>query len=150
ALPMTHIGGAVYGLLLPLACGLKAVLLDTWNAGRALDLIESERVTFISGVPTYLDGLLDHEAFERSRVRTVRMFAMGGTRVTPDDVVRAATTLGCVSKRSYGSTEVPTLTTGMAGDNPSVLAATDGRPIGASKVRVIDAAGADAGIGCPG
>ena len=54
---------------------------------------------------------------------------MGGMRVIPDDIVRAAAAFSCVCKRSYGSTEAPTLTTGSAGEDPAVLAPTDGRPI---------------------
>jgi cyclohexanecarboxylate-CoA ligase len=56
--------------------------------------------------------------------------------VTPAFVDSAAATLGCVVKRTYGSTEAPTVTTWQAGDDPGRARTTDGRPTGAMELRV--------------
>ena len=58
ALPVSHIGGTVYGMLLTLGAGVRATFLDAWDPSVALRLIEDDGLTVFSGVPTYLDGIL--------------------------------------------------------------------------------------------
>ena len=68
ALPVSHIGGAVYGMLLTLGAGVRATFLDRWDPAMALRLIEDDGLTVFSGVPTYLDGILGLPDFEPRRV----------------------------------------------------------------------------------
>jgi cyclohexanecarboxylate-CoA ligase len=56
ALPVTHVGGAVYGILLPMATGIRATLMEAWDPAEALRLIEDGGLTFVSGIPTYLEA----------------------------------------------------------------------------------------------
>jgi acyl-CoA synthetase (AMP-forming)/AMP-acid ligase II len=56
--------------------------------------------------------------------------------VTPAFVDSAAARLGCVVKRTYGSTEAPTVTTWQAGDDPARARTTDGRPTGSMELRI--------------
>jgi acyl-CoA synthetase (AMP-forming)/AMP-acid ligase II len=53
-------------------------------------------------------------------------------------VREGARSFGCWCKRTYGSTEYPTLTTGRAGDDPERDATTDGRLIGEAELRIVD------------
>ena len=136
-MPVTHIGGVVYGVLMPVVVGLRCVFLDIWDPARAINLLEEEAVTVEIGMPVFLRGMLDHPTFRVEAARTMRLFSMGGARVTPDDVEEATARLGCWCKRSYGLTELPTFTTGPA-DDVAHRATTDGRPIGPSRVRIVD------------
>ncbi len=52
--------------------------------------------------------------------------------------MKARREFGCWCKRTYGSTEYPTLTTGRAGDDPERDATTDGPLIGAAELRIVD------------
>jgi cyclohexanecarboxylate-CoA ligase len=133
-----HIGGVVYNLLMPLGIGTRAVLMGRWDPGRALDALEGEGVTFVSAVPTQFHQLLSHERFQPARVERVRLAALGGTRVVPEDVELVERTFGAVAKRSYGSTEVPTVTTSRNNDPLLTRANTDGVPIGSAQLRVVD------------
>jgi cyclohexanecarboxylate-CoA ligase len=139
--PMTHIGGFAYGALLPFVSGMTVVLLDVWEPSIALDLMEAEGVTFLSAVPPVIDSLLDCDAFSPRAAESVRLIAMGGTRVTAAGVVKAATAFTCVCKRGYGSTEMPTFTSTPADPDPSTWAASDGLPTGVSEIRIVDDAG---------
>jgi cyclohexanecarboxylate-CoA ligase len=56
--------------------------------------------------------------------------------VTPAFVDSASAALGCVVKRTYGSTEAPTITTSQPGDNPDKARSTDGRPTGSVELRI--------------
>ncbi|MEO8697685.1 MAG: AMP-binding protein, partial [Acidimicrobiales bacterium] len=148
-MPVTHIGGMVYGVLMPLVVGLRCVFLDVWDAARAIELLEEEAVTVEIGMPVFLRGMLDHPTFRVEAARTMRLFSMGGARVTPADVEEATARLGCWCKRSYGLTELPTLTTGPA-DDVTHRATTDGRPIGPSRIRIVDENHRDVPAGASG
>jgi non-ribosomal peptide synthetase component E (peptide arylation enzyme) len=66
-------------------------------------------------------------------------------------VREGATAFGCWCKRTYGSTEYPTLTTGLLGDTPERDATTDGRLIAQGEMRIVDAERlADLGDGTAG
>jgi cyclohexanecarboxylate-CoA ligase len=62
----------------------------------------------------------------------------GGAGVTPAFVERASAALDCRVKRTYGSTEVPTVTTSGPGDPIDRARDTDGRATGAAEVVVVD------------
>jgi cyclohexanecarboxylate-CoA ligase len=149
-MPFGHIGGILYAILVPTLVGNRTVLMDTWDPTRAVELIEQEQVTVQPGMPVFLRGMLAIPGFTQSRVASLRLFPMGGSTVTARDVNDARESLGCASKRTYGSTELPTLCTGRSSDTPEQLAMTEGRPIGANEVRIVDAEGNDVATGDAG
>ena len=134
--PLAHTAGLLYGVLIPGAGGMKTVLMSRWDPSRALDLIERESVTYMVGPPTLFTTLMDCADFEPARAATLRMISCGGASVTPAFCRRAEATLGVVVKRSYGSTEAPTIATARFDDPPPKMVATDGRAFGAAKLRV--------------
>ncbi len=134
--PLAHVSGLLHGVLVPGALGATAVLMSRWEPGAALDLIESEGVTWMIGPPTFFIGLMDHRSFAADRVSSLRLVSSGGAGVTPAFVERARRELGAVVKRAYGSTEAPTITTSHHDDPPERMATTDGRAFGESAVRV--------------
>jgi cyclohexanecarboxylate-CoA ligase len=136
--PLTHISGMMHALLVPAALGSGAVLMARWDAGHALRLIAAERVTYMVGAPTFLRDLAYHPDLTAAHVASFRLFSCGGADVDPTLVSEAARRLGCVAKRVYGSTEFPTITTTGPGDPPARRIDSDGRPIGAVEVRLVD------------
>ena len=65
--------------------------------------------------------------------------------------MRTAAAFGCRVKRTYGSTEAPTVTTSTHGDPAARAAETDGRAVGEVELRITDpATGAATGRGEPG
>ena len=138
-MPVTHVAGLTYGVLLPVTSAITAVLMDVWEPGRALDLV---------GARTHRGddqhaGVHAHDGrpSRRSRgtdVSSVRLFSLGGAGVAPAMVREGAAAFGCWCKRTYGSTEYPTLTTGRLGDAPELDATTDGRLIDRAELRIVD------------
>ena len=133
--PLAHVSGLLNGLLVPAAAGMTSVLMDRWDPDRAVRLVEGERVTFMVGPPTFFLGLM-----AAGPPKGLRLVSSGGAGVSPAFVDEATAALGCTVKRTYGSTEAPTVTTTYAGDPPERARATDGRPVGAAEVKV-DATG---------
>ncbi len=136
--PLAHISGLMNAVTLPAATGMTAVLMRRWDPERALELIETHHVTFMIGPPTFFVALADTPGFSPERVASLRLISSGGAGVTPVFVTDTAERFGCVVKRTYGSTEAPTVTTSFAGDDPERAASTDGRPTGQVRLRIAE------------
>ena len=130
--PLAHISGLLNAVLVPAASGMKVVLQRRWDPDEAAALIAAEHVTTMMGPPTFFLGLRTAS----TPVRTLRLVSCGGTGVTPDFVDETSAAFGCVVKRTYGSTEAPTVTTAHAGDPPAKARSTDGRPVGDIELRL--------------
>jgi len=136
--PLAHISGLLNGVLLPGVAGMQTVLMERWDPEQALDLIAAERVTFMIGPPTFFVTLMGAAGFSAERVQSLRLISSGGAGVTPAFVEQARAAFGAVVKRTYGSTEAPTVTTSHAGDPLDRARDTDGRPTGEVELRVAD------------
>ena len=139
--PFAHISGLLNGVTVPGVVPMKTVLMPKWDPTAALQIIEDEEITFMIGPPTFFVGLMGAAGFTPEAVRSLRLVSSGGAGVTPAFVDTAVATLGCVVKRTYGSTEAPTVTTSQPGDDPERSRTTDGRPTGAMELRVDEGSG---------
>ena len=136
--PLAHISGLLNGVTLPGVVPFKRVLMSRWDPEHALELIEREQVTFMIGPPTFFVSLISAPGFSPARVASLRLVSSGGAGVTEAFVEDAGARLGCVVKRTYGSTEAPTIATSGPHDNRSNAARHDGRAVGAVLLRVSD------------
>ncbi len=136
--PLAHVSGLLHGVLVPAALGAKAVLMQRWDPEAALQAIEHEQVTWMVGPPTFFIDLMDDPAFDRGRVESLRLVSCGGAGVTPAFAQRASRELGAVVKRTYGSTEAPSVTTSRFDDPVEQMIHTDGRAFGDTRIRVDD------------
>ena len=134
--PLAHVAGLLHGVLIPGALGMKTVLMRRWDPEEALELIERESVTYMVGPPTLFASLMDCDSFSPSRTVSLRMISCGGASVTPAFCRRAAATLDVVVKRSYGSTEAPTIATSRHDDPPAKMIETDGRAFEPARLAV--------------
>jgi acyl-CoA synthetase (AMP-forming)/AMP-acid ligase II len=132
--PLTHITGVLYGLILPTMLGTTVALQDVWETGRAVQLVARERSTFCVGATPFLRGLVDAADGAAS---PLRVFACGGADVPPALIGAAHERLGVIASRVYGSTECPTVTASPLRAPIELHAQTDGRPIGATELRVL-------------
>ncbi len=137
-MPVTHVAGLTYGILLPATNAITAVLMDIWEPGTALELLEREHVNVMISTPVFMRTMIDHPDFATTDRASVRLFSLGGAGVAPAMVREGAAAFDCWCKRTYGSTEYPTLTTGKLGDPPERDATTDGRLIGDAELRIVD------------
>jgi cyclohexanecarboxylate-CoA ligase len=137
--PLSHMSGLLNGLLVPGAAGMTTVLMERWRPDEALDLIERERVTFMVGPPTFFLDLMRAESFAPQKVASLRLISSGGAGVTEAFVNEASERLDCIVKRTYGSTEAPTVaTTPVQLHGDPHRATTDGRATPGTELRVVD------------
>ena len=134
--PLAHISGLLNAVLIPGVVPMKTVLMDQWEPERALSLITDEHITFMIGPPTFFVGLMDAPGFSAARVAPLRLVSSGGAGVTPAFIETARAALGARVKRTYGSTEAPTVTTSTAGDPLDRARDTDGRSVAQCKLEI--------------
>jgi len=70
------------------ASGGKLVMMHHFDAGQALALIESERLTMFGGVPTIAMQILDHRDFAKFDTSSVKSVSYGGAPAPPELVRR--------------------------------------------------------------
>jgi len=137
--PVAHVSGLLYGILLPVLLGAKSVLMPAWEPGRFLELVEAERGTFCGGATPFLQGVVEHPHLDRYDLSSFRLFPCGGADVPPELIRAAMARLKVRTGRGYGSTEFPSITSSSGpGEPDDKRAETDGRPIGANQVRIVD------------
>jgi cyclohexanecarboxylate-CoA ligase len=139
--PMAHISGLLNGVLVPGAAGLRAVLVRRFDPVEALQLVDRERISFLAGPPTFfvaMAGALDSAATSGLHVSSIRLVSSGGASVTPAFVEETAQIFDCRVKRTYGSTEAPTVTTSTNDDPFEKARDTDGRPVGLVELLVTE------------
>jgi cyclohexanecarboxylate-CoA ligase len=137
--PMAHISGMLNGVLVPGAAGLRSVLVRRFDPEQALSLVARERISFLAGPPTFFIAMA--RALTEgpgTDVSSVRLVSSGGASVTPAFVEDTARSFDCRVKRTYGSTEAPTVTTSTDDDSFEKARDTDGRAVGEVELRVSD------------
>ena len=149
--PVTHITGYAGALEKPFQLDARAVLMDHWDAGTAVELIDLYQVTSTVAATPFLAELCAAARDRRRALPSLRSFASGGAAVPPD-LIRAAN--GALARpcayRVYGSSEVPQTTQGFAPDQDPELAATsDGHAID-YELAIIDETGREVSAGAEG
>ena len=139
--PMAHISGLLNGVLVPGAAGMRSVVMRRFDAERALTLVAGERITFMAGPPTFfiaMGAAIGDASGAGVDVSSVRLISSGGASVTPAFIEETARIFDCRVKRTYGSTEAPTVTTSTNDDPFEIARDTDGRAIGEVQLRISD------------
>lgn len=86
--------------------GAKLVLMYKWDAGAALELIERERVTTLSGVPVMSRELIAHENFAKTDTSSLKSLGGGGAAIQPDLVEKIEAKVSSARPGTgYGMTE---------------------------------------------
>ncbi len=123
--PCAHISGLLNGITLPGVVPFRTVFMPRWDPQVALDLIETNQVTFMIGPPTFFVSMMQAPGFSGRRVESLRLISSGGAGVSDAFVRKASDAFGARVRRTYGSTEAPTIV-------------TDGHAIGPVELRVDD------------
>ncbi len=147
--PISHATGMLLGLLLPASRGEPIQLIDAWDPAVVLDAMLSDDLSAGSGATMFLTSLLDHPGFTDEHLARMTSVVLGGSSV-PTAVATDAEARGIATIRSYGLTEMPTVT-GAAPDDPGALrTSTDGHGLPGVEIRLVADDGTDVAAGEPG
>ena len=140
--PLTHISGVIHGILAPALLGTSAVLEERWEAGAGLRDVARHRVTYMIGAPTFLQEMLAHPQLAEHDLSSLRLFSCGGASVAPELMRLGRERIpGATTKRSYGSSEFPTIATTGVADALARGLDTEGRALQGVEIRISDDAG---------
>jgi long-chain acyl-CoA synthetase len=142
--PLFHAAGSVAVLALVWTGGLQ-VILPTFDAARALDVIEGEAITTTLGVPTMIAALAEEQLARPRNITSLRCIGHGGSPIATETVRRAHAAFPSAElQHLYGATETAPLATALSHeeaviDGPRVRSC--GTAVIGVEVRVVDHAG---------
>jgi long-chain acyl-CoA synthetase len=124
--------------------GGRIVFTYKWDPGRALELIERERVTNFSGVPTMSRELLAHPDWDKRDTSSLQGMGGGGAALQPDlvDKIDKSLSKGAPST-GYGLTETCGIVTANTGARYVEKAASCGPVVPTLEAKLVDEAGND-------
>ena len=139
--------GYVFAVLGPMLVGASSVLLEHWSPVEALRLIETERATTATAVPTQVLKMMQQEDLGSYDFSSLRIFTNAGAAMPPAAAEQLEKTFGCAGHVCYGSTDggVPTMTSLL--DSPEKRWTSVGRDIPGNERRVVDASGREVAPG---
>ncbi|WP_327692786.1 FadD3 family acyl-CoA ligase [Streptomyces sp. NBC_00459] len=141
--PFFHCFGYKAGWLASFLHGVTVVPMPVFHPGKALEIIDRERVSILLGPPTIFHDLINHPELSGHDLSSLRVSMTGGTTV-PESLIRAMKSELSfdIVMSAYGLTESSALvTTTRIGDSEETVARTTGRVIPDVEVRIVDEAG---------
>jgi long-chain acyl-CoA synthetase len=115
--PLFHVTANNCGAYAVTAAGGKLVLMYRWDAGEALRLIEAEKVSAMSGVPTMARELINHPDFEKTDTSSLLSLGGGGAQLPPDLVGKIDGAVKTARPNTgYGMTETCGIITAVSAD----------------------------------
>ena len=131
--------------------GAKIVFTYKWDPGRALELIEREKVTNFSGVPTMSRELLVHPDWSRRDTSTIAAMGGGGAALQPDLVDKIEKSLsGGQPSTGYGLTETCGIVTANSAAFYLAKPASCGPLMPTFEAKLVDDDDNEVGPGLPG
>ncbi len=115
--PLFHVTANNCGAYAVTAAGGTLVLMYRWDAGEALRLIETERVSSMSGVPVMSREVLLHPDFATRDTSSLMSLGGGGAPLHPDLVAKIDAEVATARPNTgYGMTETCGIITAVGGD----------------------------------
>jgi long-chain acyl-CoA synthetase len=149
ALPLFHSFGQTCGMNIAVATGACLTLIPRFDAGKALEIIDRDRVTIFEGVPTMYAGLLNHAERDRFDVSCLRLCVSGGASL-PLEVMRGfEQAFDAIILEGYGLSETSPVASFNHPDRERKPGSI-GTPIAGVEMKVVDDAGQDVPEGEPG
>jgi long-chain acyl-CoA synthetase len=139
AVPLFHVTGCIPVMLSAFSSGMKLVIMYRWDAEKALQLIESERVTTFVGVPTQSWDLIESPNFHKYDTSSLASIAGGGAPSPPTLVRRVEKEFASGRPAiGYGMTETNAYGPGNSGDDYLSHPSSAGRVVPIMQIEVRD------------
>ncbi|WP_214109003.1 class I adenylate-forming enzyme family protein [Acrocarpospora catenulata] len=149
--PLFHATGCFAVLLTTMLNGGRLVLMYKWDPLDALELIEREKVTGMSGVPTNAWQLLSHPSLGSYDISTLSGISYGGAPAPPKLLEKLTSLLpNRTPSNGYGLTETTALAIYNTGRDYLARPGSVGMPLAVVDVKVCDPKGAELPVGAVG
>ncbi|MDH2425237.1 long-chain fatty acid--CoA ligase [Sphaerisporangium sp. TRM90804] len=144
--PLFHIAALGQTLVPTVLKGGRVILLSSFDVDTVFDLVESERVTMMFGVPAMFGFLARSPRWQNADLSSLRHLVCGGAPV-PEPLIRTYQDRGLTFLQGYGMTETSPGALFLAAGESVRKAGTAGVPCFFSDVRLVTADGRDAAPG---
>jgi long-chain acyl-CoA synthetase len=137
--PLFHVTGNVPVMLGGMLSGAKLTIMYKWDAGKALQIIQDERVTNVVGVPTQSWDLVNHPDFDKFDTSSLRSVGGGGAPAPAAQVALVAQKVKTGGPQlGYGMTETNAYGPGNTGQDYLDHPTSTGRALPIMDVEVRD------------
>ena len=137
--PLFHVTGCVPVMLSCFMAGLKLVIMYKWDAGKALPIIQEERITNFVGVPTQSWDLVNHPDFDKYDTSSLKAVGGGGAPAPAALVDKVAKSIKKGGPQlGYGMTETNAFGPGNTGKFYTDRPTSTGRTIRPMQLAVWD------------
>ncbi len=141
-LPLFHVFGLTCGLNGTLSVGGTLTLLPRFDPGKALQIIERDRVTIFEGVPTMYSAMLHHQADPRPDTSSLRLCVSGGAAMPVEVLRNFEREFDCMILEGYGLSETSPVASFNHPDKVRKPGSV-GTPVEGVEMRLVDGDGND-------
>ncbi len=121
--------------------GGKLIFMYRWDPLEALQMIEAEKVTSMTGVPVMAREVISHPDFDKYDTSTLLTLGGGGAQLLPDLVQKIDDAVAARPNTGYGMTETSGIITSISGDYFIDKPASCGPAMPVFEAKVVDANG---------
>jgi acyl-coenzyme A synthetase/AMP-(fatty) acid ligase len=151
AFPFAHIAGPDY-LVMVLALGFPAVLLEAFVPSLAVEVFSRHGVTMAGGSTAFYQAYLNEQRKQPGVkiIPSLKCLSGGGAPMPPEIFHEVGREIGVTVAHGYGMTEIPMIAMGSLTDSDEQLANTVGKPVYGADIRIVTLEGEVAGAGVDG
>lgn len=149
--PLFHVSGLYAVFLTALKAGRKIVMMFKWDAKRALEYVETERVTMLNAAPSMVLEFLEHPSFDNHDTQSLAGIGGGGSATTPHTAKLMCEKIpNCYPGTGWGLTETNAVGASLSGEPFHYQPKSSGFLHPTVKVRVLDSERRELPEGEPG
>ncbi|WP_417561946.1 3-phosphoshikimate 1-carboxyvinyltransferase [Microbacterium sp.] len=139
--PLAHQTGFLYGMWVSWVLGVPEIVQRTWNAARALEVLDAWEGTFVQAATPFLTDLVREVEAGATPPRALRVFVATGAAVPRALAEHATRVLGATVCGAFGTTETGLAALSSPADPSAKAWGTDGKALRDVRLRIVDEAG---------
>ncbi|MGV1683920.1 class I adenylate-forming enzyme family protein [Sphingopyxis sp. NJF-3] len=135
-IPMFHVTACSAMLMGAMAAGNTTIFMRKWDAARAMEIIEREKVNVTGGVPTIAWQLLEHPDRAKYDLSSLEAIAYGGAPSAPELVKRIYEEFGALPGNGWGMTETMATVTSHGAEDYLARPTSAGPPVAVADLEI--------------
>ena len=135
-IPMFHVTACSAMLMGAMAAGNTTIFMRKWDAVRAMEIIEREKVNVTGGVPTIAWQLLEHPDRAKYDLSSLEAIAYGGAPSAPELVKRIYEEFGALPGNGWGMTETMATVTSHGAEDYLARPTSAGPPVAVADLEI--------------
>ncbi|MBB6425703.1 class I adenylate-forming enzyme family protein [Sphingopyxis sp. JAI128] len=140
-IPLFHVTACSAGLIGNVAAGNTMIFMHKWDAVRAFQIIEREKVNSTGGVPTIAWQMIEHPERKNYDLSSIEAIAYGGAPSAPELVRKIREVFGALPGNGWGMTETMATVTGHSSEDYLNRPDSCGPPVAVADLKIMDEGG---------